>query len=33
VLANQAAGLVGDEVGTVAVARQKLKQLLEERGL
>ena len=31
VLANLAAGLVGDEVGTVAVARQKLKQLLKEK--
>jgi rfaE bifunctional protein kinase chain/domain len=31
VLANAAAGLVGDEVGTVAVPRQKLKRLLEEK--
>jgi D-beta-D-heptose 7-phosphate kinase/D-beta-D-heptose 1-phosphate adenosyltransferase len=32
-LANLAAGLVGDEVGTVAVPRQKLKRLLRERQL
>ena len=32
-LANLAAGLVGDEVGTVAVARQKLRQLLKEKPL
>jgi hypothetical protein len=31
VLANAAAGFVGDEVGTVAVPRQKLKRLLEEK--
>jgi rfaE bifunctional protein kinase chain/domain len=30
-LANLAARLVGDEVGTVAVARQKLRRLLEEK--
>jgi bifunctional ADP-heptose synthase (sugar kinase/adenylyltransferase) len=33
VLANLAAGLVGDEVGTVAVARQRLRQLLTEKQL
>lgn len=33
VLANLAAGLVGDEVGTVAVARQKLRRLLKEKQL
>jgi D-beta-D-heptose 7-phosphate kinase/D-beta-D-heptose 1-phosphate adenosyltransferase len=32
-LANLAAGLVGDEVGTVAVPRQKLIDLLKERQL
>jgi D-beta-D-heptose 7-phosphate kinase/D-beta-D-heptose 1-phosphate adenosyltransferase len=31
VLANLAAGLVGDEVGTVAVARKRLVRLLEEK--
>jgi D-beta-D-heptose 7-phosphate kinase/D-beta-D-heptose 1-phosphate adenosyltransferase len=31
VLANLTAGLVGDEVGTVAVGREKLCQLLKER--
>jgi D-beta-D-heptose 7-phosphate kinase/D-beta-D-heptose 1-phosphate adenosyltransferase len=33
VLANLAAGLVGDEVGTVAVPRQKLRQLLADKRL
>jgi D-beta-D-heptose 7-phosphate kinase/D-beta-D-heptose 1-phosphate adenosyltransferase len=32
-LANLAAGLVGDEVGTVAVSRQRLIRLLEEKRL
>jgi D-beta-D-heptose 7-phosphate kinase/D-beta-D-heptose 1-phosphate adenosyltransferase len=32
-MANLAAGLVGDEVGTVAVPRQKLIRLLEEKQL
>jgi rfaE bifunctional protein kinase chain/domain len=32
-LANLTAGLAGDEVGTVAVPRQKLKQLLKEKRL
>jgi D-beta-D-heptose 7-phosphate kinase/D-beta-D-heptose 1-phosphate adenosyltransferase len=32
-LANLAAGLVGDEVGTVAVSRQRLIRLLEEKQL
>jgi rfaE bifunctional protein kinase chain/domain len=32
-MANLAAGLVGDEVGTVAVPRQKLVRLLEEKQL
>jgi rfaE bifunctional protein kinase chain/domain len=31
VLANVTAGLVGDEVGTVAVPQQKLRRLLEEK--
>jgi D-beta-D-heptose 7-phosphate kinase/D-beta-D-heptose 1-phosphate adenosyltransferase len=31
VLANIAAGLVGDEVGTVAVPRQKLRRVLGEK--
>ena len=31
VLANLAAGLVGDEVGTVAVAKDKLKRRIEEK--
>jgi rfaE bifunctional protein kinase chain/domain len=33
VLANLAAGLVGDEVGTVAVSLEKLKRLLQEKQL
>jgi rfaE bifunctional protein kinase chain/domain len=33
VLANLTAGLAGDEVGTVAVPREKLKQLLREKRL
>jgi D-beta-D-heptose 7-phosphate kinase/D-beta-D-heptose 1-phosphate adenosyltransferase len=33
VLANLAAGLVGEEVGTVAVARQKLREILKEKQL
>ncbi|MDH3442598.1 MAG: PfkB family carbohydrate kinase, partial [Deltaproteobacteria bacterium] len=33
VLANYAAGLVGDEVGTVAVPRRKLKMLLKDKKL
>ncbi len=33
VLANLAAGLVGDEVGTVAVPRKRLKMLLKEKQL
>jgi D-beta-D-heptose 7-phosphate kinase/D-beta-D-heptose 1-phosphate adenosyltransferase len=31
VIANLAAGLVGDEVGTVAVPLEKLKQLLQDQ--
>ena len=31
VLANLAAGFVGDEVGTVAVPREKLKRGIEDR--
>jgi rfaE bifunctional protein kinase chain/domain len=33
ILANLAAGLVGDEVGTIAVARQNLRELIKDRQL
>jgi D-beta-D-heptose 7-phosphate kinase/D-beta-D-heptose 1-phosphate adenosyltransferase len=33
ILANVAAGLVGDEIGTVAVPREKLTRLLREKAL